>query len=50
MMQDVHVEFNPGLLEQKHIQQREKKTFNQQIRLKFKEETSEVLRLEHIFV
>jgi hypothetical protein len=41
MMQDVHVKLNPGLQWQKHH------SFHQQIRLKFKEETS---KLENSFL
>jgi hypothetical protein len=46
MMQDVHVKLSPGLPWQKGIQQ-EEDSFHQQIGLKFKEETSEMLHLEH---
>ena len=43
-MQDVQVQLNPGLPCQRTIQQGED-SFDQQIGLKFKEETSEVLHL-----
>ena len=42
-MQDINVKLNPGLAWRNNIQ--EEKYFHQQIVLKFKEETSEVLLL-----
>ena len=47
-MQDVHVKLNSGLQRQSSIQQEE--DFNQQIGLKFNEETSKELHLEHSIV
>jgi hypothetical protein len=43
------IEINPELHGKSGIQQ-EDKSFHQKIRLKFKEETSKLLHLEHIFV
>ena len=49
MMQDVHVKLNPGLpWQEQHSKGR--RLFRQQIGLKFTEETSEVLHLEHNLV
>jgi hypothetical protein len=45
-MQDVHVKVNRG----KSCIQQEDDTFHQQTGLKFKEETEELLHLEHNFV
>ena len=44
MMQDVHMKLNPGLSWQNSIRQ-EKSSFHQQIGIKFKELTGEVLHL-----
>jgi len=49
VMQDVHVHLNPGSLMRKRRSARRFFFFRQQIRLKFREETSEVLHLEHSF-
>ena len=49
MKQDVSMKLNPGLPWQKQHQQ-EEDSFHQQIGLKFKEETSKMLHLEHSFV
>jgi hypothetical protein len=49
MMQGVHVKLNPELPWLNSIQQ-EEESFHQQTGLKFKEETSKVLHLEHCFV
>jgi hypothetical protein len=46
MMQDIHLKLNPGLHPKSSIQQ-EEEYFRQQIGLKFKEETSELLHFEH---
>jgi hypothetical protein len=48
MMQDVHVKFNPGLRWQK--QHSTERLFYQHTGLKFKEQTGEVLRLDHCIV
>jgi hypothetical protein len=49
MMEGVHVKLNPGLPWQKlHLTRR--RFFYQQFGLKFEEETSEMLHLEHGFV
>jgi hypothetical protein len=45
MMQDVHGKLNPGWPWQK--QKKEEDSCHQQIGLKFKEETSKMLHLEH---
>jgi hypothetical protein len=50
MIQDVHVKWNPELPWQKQHSTPRKPFFNQQIWLKFEEETSKVLHLEHRFV
>jgi hypothetical protein len=45
----LHVKLNPGLpLQKQHSTRR--RSFHQQIGLKFKEEASKVLHLEHSFV
>lgn len=49
MMQDVHIKLKTGLQEQKQRQQ-EECSFHWQAGLKFKEDTSKVLDLEHNFV
>jgi hypothetical protein len=49
MMQDVHVKLNVDCQGKSSIQQ-EEDYFHQQTGLKFKEETSKVLHLEHSFV
>jgi hypothetical protein len=49
MMQGVHEKLRPGLPWQNRIQQ-EEESLHQQIRHRAKEETSEVLHLEHSFV
>jgi hypothetical protein len=48
MMEDVRVKSNPGMPWQNCIQQED--SFYQQIGLKFEEETSKMLHLEHGFV
>jgi len=48
-MHDVHTELNPGLPGQKQ-QSTIRRLFHQQIFLKFKKETNEMLSLEHSFV
>ena len=45
-MQDKHLKFNTGLTCQKH-RSTKKKSFRQQIGLKFKEETSKLLHFEN---
>jgi hypothetical protein len=50
MMQGVHVKLNAELPWQKQHSKRKKGSFHQQTGLKFKEETSKVLHLEHSFV
>jgi hypothetical protein len=47
-MQDVHVKLNPGLIWQK--QRSKGRRLFSLVNWTFKEETSEVLRLEHSFV
>jgi hypothetical protein len=49
MMEDVRVKLNPGLSWQKQHSKR-RNSFYQQIGLKFEEETSKMLYLEHGFV
>ena len=49
MMEDVGVKLNPGLHGKSCIQQKEDSLY-QQIGLKFEEETSKMLHLEHGFV
>ena len=50
MMQDVHVKLNPGFPWRSVSASKKKTTGCQQIGLKFEEETSEVLNLEHSYV
>jgi hypothetical protein len=47
--QDIHAKLSPGLPWKTSIQ-RDGNSFDEQIGLEFKEETSETLRLEHSFV
>jgi hypothetical protein len=47
VLQDVHWKLNPGWPWQSNIQQKED-SCHQQIGLKFKEETSKMLHLEHM--
>jgi len=49
MMEDVRVKLNPGLLWQK-LHSTKEDSFYQQMGLKFEEETSKMLHLEHGFV
>ena len=49
MMEDVHVKLSPGLTMAKAAFSK-KKTFYQEIGLKFEEETNKMLHLEHGFV
>ena len=49
MMEDVRVKLNPGLSWKSCVQQEEDSLY-QQIGLKFEEETSKMLHLEHGFV
>ena len=49
MMEDVRVKLNPGLSWKSCVQQKEESLY-QQIGLKFEEETSKMLHLEHGFV
>jgi len=49
MMQDVHMKLNPGLPWKSSFHE-EEGSFYQHIGLKFKEETSKVLRLGYSFV
>jgi hypothetical protein len=49
MVQDVHVKLNPDCHDKSRIQL-EEDSFQQQTGLKFKEEPSKVLHLEHSFV
>jgi hypothetical protein len=48
-MQGVHMKLNQNCHDKNSIQQ-EEKSFHQQTGIKFKEETSKVLHLEHSFV
>jgi hypothetical protein len=50
MMQDVQVKLNPGLPRPPKFNKKKKFSFYQQIGLKFKEETCEVLLVEHSLV
>ena len=49
-MEDVRVKLNPGLQLQKLHSTREEDSFYEQTGLKFEDETSKMLHLEHGFV
>jgi hypothetical protein len=49
-MQDLHVKLNPGLPWQKQHFQHEDDSFHQYDGLKLKEETGEVLHMQHSFL